>query len=165
MPRQLGPTDRRTKILELWATQSSGKIAKELNISRGTVIGIVNRHGADISRSLQVEREANAAYRPKGKKAPEPVKKKAAMPVFPVEPIPELPDEPPLVWDVNSLENWHCRWPIGDPKDGKEKFGFCGRARFGKSSYCPSHWQRSQPKPRDDNESAPLQPKPLIAAE
>jgi GcrA cell cycle regulator len=36
-----------------------------------------------------------------------------------------------------ELQQWHCRWPIGDPT--AEDFGFCGNKPVDGLPYCPVH--------------------------
>ena len=36
-----------------------------------------------------------------------------------------------------ELQQWHCRWPIGDP--GTRDFGFCGNKPVDGLPYCSAH--------------------------
>src|SRR5204863_8999664 len=36
-----------------------------------------------------------------------------------------------------ELQQWHCRWPVGDPSS--EDFGFCGNMRIAGLPYCAAH--------------------------
>lgn len=44
---------------------------------------------------------------------------------------------------LSDLENHHCRWPIGDPR--QTSFKFCGCNRVPGLSYCESHARRAYP--------------------
>ena len=57
----------------------------------------------------------------------------------------ELPAEPDRTGvAMDKLEDFHCRWPLGDP--ATPQFRFCGdRKVFGKS-YCQHHLERAYNK-------------------
>jgi GcrA cell cycle regulator len=50
---------------------------------------------------------------------------------------PPPPEEPPNPLPLIELEEHHCRWPLGDPRE--PDFGFCARARIAGMPYCPGH--------------------------
>ena len=51
----------------------------------------------------------------------------------------ELSGESAKACSLFELQQWHCRWPIGDPIS--EDFGFCGNRPVAGLPYCPAHAQ------------------------
>lgn len=119
------------RLTDLWqAGQSYTQIAAELSITRGAVSGHVRRLG--LQRGSMV---------PNRRYAKPPVAKVAllkevakAPPASPPSPPATAPD--PLRIPLLELHPFHCRWPIGDPRNAD--FGFCGHAKVGRS-YCEFH--------------------------
>lgn len=105
-------TDDKVKQLKkLWAKgKSTIEIAKELGMSKNSVIGKVHR--LDLTAR------------------PSPIKKKEDGHKA-VRPVPS--DKCRLL----DLRTNTCRWPIGDPLD--EDFHFCGRPTTTGKPYCPEH--------------------------
>ena len=52
----------------------------------------------------------------------------------------ELSGESAKACSLFELQQWHCRWPIGDPIP--EDFGFCGNRPVAGLPYCPAHAQK-----------------------
>src|SRR5260370_10678374 len=49
----------------------------------------------------------------------------------------EMPGDSANRCSLFELQQWHCRWPIGDPT--AEDFGFCGNKPLDGLPYCPAH--------------------------
>jgi GcrA cell cycle regulator len=49
----------------------------------------------------------------------------------------EVPGDDANRCSLFELQQWHCRWPIGDPTVGD--FGFCGNKAVDGLPYCPAH--------------------------
>jgi GcrA cell cycle regulator len=49
----------------------------------------------------------------------------------------EVPGDDANRCSLFELQQWHCRWPIGDPT--VEDFGFCGNKAVDGLPYCPAH--------------------------
>jgi len=47
---------------------------------------------------------------------------------------------------VATLEQYDCRWPIGDPKDAD--FHFCGERSLARRPYCELHWRMAFQPPK-----------------
>jgi GcrA cell cycle regulator len=61
-------------------------------------------------------------------------------------------NQTPLVTDIMSLKNHHCRWPIGDPQD--DGFGYCGATKHAPFSYCEHHARIAYAPPQAMKERA-----------
>lgn len=105
-------TDEKVKQLKkLWVKgKSTIEIAKELGMSKNSVIGKVHR--LDLTAR------------------PSPIKKKQGVQKA-VRPV--LSDKCRLM----DLRTNTCRWPIGDPSD--DDFHFCGHPTTTGKPYCPEH--------------------------
>jgi GcrA cell cycle regulator len=123
---------RVSRLNELKALGWSGaKIGKDLGISRGAVLGKINRL---------------KGYRPPYSYVPRPRKPTPAART----PLP-LPDIPPIVGATTKparlltlleLTRHTCRWPSGDV--GQPDFGFCGAAPSKGQPYCAKHCRDAQ---------------------
>ena len=51
--------------------------------------------------------------------------------------LPEVPRHDAKLQPLFELQQWHCRWPIGDPSS--ESFGFCGSRPIEGLPYCATH--------------------------
>jgi GcrA cell cycle regulator len=149
------------EIATLKREWAAGKSAKQIaamltNRSRNAVIGKLNRLG--ISDAQRVRNpDAKPGPRP-GKSASHLLEKrlraKAAKPVGPKSAGLWEPDAEPFVppkeeleiplaerKTVETLEDRHCRWPIGDPQQAD--FYFCGRGKVPGLPYCEHHARRA----------------------
>ena len=119
---------------------SCGQIARELGVSRNAVIGKTNRLGLSRFKSAitgQLEQSGlrkNAHSRIvtqrailRGLSAPSQLA------------LPEVPRESAKAYSLFELQQWHCRWPVGDPTS--KDFGFCGNRPVAGLPYCPAHAQ------------------------
>jgi GcrA cell cycle regulator len=126
---------------------SCGQIASELGVSRNAVIGKANRLGlsrfknAVPSQSKQSGTRQNAHNRT--------VTRQINVREFWAKPQPpEVGRESAKACSLLDLQQWHCRWPIGDPTS--KDFAFCGRRPIAGLPYCPAHAQMAyRPSRRD----------------
>ena len=107
--------DKIKKLKKLWQSgKSTAEIAKNLGMSKNSIIGKVHR--LDLSA------------RPSPIKAEQKAKKKV------------IPKKVGVVRLIDLKINT-CRWPIGDPKD--EDFHFCGEPTVTGKPYCLAHCQEA----------------------
>lgn len=166
-------------VRKLWM---DGKTATEIGAAigsrRSVVIGIVHRNKikrADMMNHMNRReggRKTNKQrWRDKPRKTPRPIvfgkgpkqlitRKDIAAAIKP-EPYLVMPDDPPKVRSVESLENHHCRWPVGDPRDS-DSFGFCGNVRLQPFSYCRKHVLRSSQTVQSPAPANDIQPRQIV---
>ena len=117
---------------------SCGQIARELGVSRNAVIGKTNRLGlsrfkdALPGQSKQSGRRQNARPRTVRRQT-----NPRALWAKPQLAFAELSGKSAKACSLLELQQWHCRWPMGDPTS--EDFGFCGSAPVAGLPYCPAH--------------------------
>jgi GcrA cell cycle regulator len=107
---------------------SCGQIARELGVSRNAVIGKTNRLGLSKEAGLRknallktvTQRMILRALWAKSQSA-----------------LLGLSGESAKACSLFELQQWHCRWPVGDPSS--EDFGFCGNIRIAGLPYCADH--------------------------
>ena len=107
---------------------SCGQIAHELGVSRNAVIGKTNRLG--LSKQAGLRKNAR----------PRTVSRQPILRALWAESQPSLVEVPGASANARSLlelQQWHCRWPVGDPSS--ENFGFCGNMRIAGLPYCAAH--------------------------
>ena len=133
-------TDERIALLtRLWREGfSASQVARQLGaVSRSAVIGKVHRLGI-AGREIASQPRGLAARLSKPAHPQNPTQRRASAPRGPTAPPPQH-----IVYEVSAtatlitLSEHGCRWPIGDPNDAG--FGFCGRTRSGRGSYCDGH--------------------------
>ena len=116
---------------------SCGQIAREIGVSRNAVIGKENRLGLSRFKSTiagQPERPgAPNIARPRIATQHRTLALRAKPPLAFVE----MPGDSANRRSLFELQQWHCRWPIGDPT--AEDFGFCGNKPVDGLPYCPAH--------------------------
>ncbi len=173
--RPSGPwTDERVDILKkLWAEGlSASQIAGRLGgVTRNAVIGKADRLGlsgrATTSRlksgcppKRNVDRfpkEAPVASARKRAKTLSNVGFLELGSAHSIGPEPFTPKEDLVIPEaerksIQSLEENHCRWPIGDPQ--ADDFHFCGKTKVPGLPYCDFHCKRAfQPRKRRDNDA------------
>lgn len=150
-----GWTDERVELLFKLAAEglSRNQIAERLGgVTRNAVIGKCNRLG--ISGAVR-------GYTPKSRKrarlnaGPRPVRPQPRISwLFMPAGDSYVPSAEELVIplaerkSIVTLEEGHCRWPIGDPKEAD--FHFCGKSKVIGLSYCEFHARRAYqpPQPR-----------------
>lgn len=136
------------QLRKYWAEGlSASQIARELGgVTRNAVIGKVHRLG--LAGRATPSRPAKRPVRLRPPRPPRMVLVKAA-PVHPteaevaaqmhalgMEPLPLANGRTPTVFDLNDFV---CRYPIGDPTE--RRFGFCGRGVKEGRVYCADHAQ------------------------
>ncbi len=103
--------DKVKQLKKLWAKgKSTVEIAKELGISKNSVVGKVHRLGLN--------------------NRPSPIKKKAIT----VKSVRKAPKGKCTLMDLKLTT---CHWPVGDPKDAD--FHFCGEQTVTGKPYCAEH--------------------------
>ncbi len=135
--------EERTAVLKkLWLEGlSASQVARQLGgVSRSAVIGKVHRLGITVRETPVRQRtpSVRAASRMQ-------VRARTAREVAVPAPRP-LPPRPMRAADdllptsgILDLEMHSCRWPIGNPD--QNDFGFCGREKSKRVSYCDQHAQ------------------------
>ena len=131
-------TPERVATLErLWTDGlSASEIAARFpGITRNAVLGKLHRLG-QLGRGRPTAPAKSRAVKPPrapSVRRPQP----PALMRPPVAPVPvAMPSWAGEVTQVEALQSWHCRWPIGDPHDAA--FAFCGR-RVAARPYCGDH--------------------------
>ena len=143
-PHDFWTTERLSLLVKLVGEkQSSNKIADQIGVTRGAVVGKCQRLGLRLLGGIP----------PKRKPEPVPEAVVAPVPVKVVERL-EQDGERPLIVDYEydaqnefpeefrknlmELTNESCRWPVGSPRD--DGFFYCGREEADMAQgrpYCP----------------------------
>lgn len=131
--------EERTAVLKkLWLEgMSASQVARQLGgVSRSAVIGKVHRLGIT-ARETPLRPRASSARSP----SRIPVRTRPANAIAPAR-IPVIRAAPIIVdleptSGILGLEIHSCRWPIGNPD--QNDFGFCGREKPKRASYCDQH--------------------------
>jgi GcrA cell cycle regulator len=108
---------------------SCGQIAREIGLSRNAVIGKANRLG--------LSRERTGARNIARSRIATQHRTLRALWAKPQLSLPEAPEDSANRCSLFELQQWHCRWPIGDPT--AENFGFCGNKPADGLPYCAAH--------------------------
>ena len=128
---------------------SCGQIACELGMSRNAVIGKTNRLG--LSRFKDAIPGQSKQSRTWQNVRPRTVRRQTNLRALWAKPqlsLAKLPGESAKACSLLQLQQWHCRWPMGDPTS--EDFGFCGNSSVAGLPYCPAHAQMAyRPSTRD----------------
>ena len=118
---------------------SCGQIARELGVSRNAVIGKTNRLGLSRFKNAIPGQSPRTVTRQKNLRA---------LWAKPQIAFAKLSSESVKACSLLELQQWHCRWPMGDPTS--EDFGFCGNSPVAGLPYCPAHAQMAyRPSTRD----------------
>lgn len=152
--------EQKEQICKLWLEGIKGvPIAKELGLTKGQVMGVVNRAGllnlpqharpGEVRAPREMPVPKLAPPKPKARVAASPKKKTVRVVEVPVV-------APVLTVEYTGEE---CSWPIGNP--GEAEFRFCGRraVKIGhkKYLYCEGHvrmgHERTNPRPPSDKKS------------
>jgi GcrA cell cycle regulator len=107
---------------------SCGQIARELGLSRNAVIGKTNRLGLSKQAGLRKNARPRTVTDQTILRASWAKSQPALL---------EVPGESAQAYSLFELQQWHCRWPVGDPSS--EDFGFCGNMRIAGLPYCAAH--------------------------
>jgi GcrA cell cycle regulator len=113
---------------------SCGQIAQEIGVSRNAVIGKVNRLGLSRLKGIAAGQLGLARTRKNARIL-------RALWAEPQLACVEVPSDSANRRTLLELQQWHCRWPLGDP--ASESFGFCGNKPVDGLPYCPAHAQRA----------------------
>lgn len=134
--------EERTAVLKkLWLEGlSASQVARQLGgVSRSAVIGKVHRLGITAretpvrQRASSVRTPSRIQVRARSTRETTPAPRMAA-------PRPARPADDLLPTSgILGLETHSCRWPIGNPD--QNDFGFCGREKPKRGSYCDQHAQ------------------------
>ncbi len=172
--------DERVELLKkLWAEGlSASQIAGRLgSVTRNAVIGKVHRLGlsgrATTTRmkSHRPRPRAGVVKRPPAKPRFAQTGNTALRALYQADVEPYVPPveeiEIPLHErkSIQTLEECHCRWPIGDPQEAG--FHFCGKNKVAGLPYCEFHARRAFQPPqarRSPNTSRPV-PLPMVTRE
>lgn len=141
MPRAPFWSEEKTALLrELLKNGCTYKhIAEVLNVSKNSLIGRVHRIKAAYPAG---RKKTLTTFSRKRQKALKALRKRMARYHVPYIPPPngrvDWSQEPPsLKVSFVDLEDFHCRYVHGDPKQGGHHF--CGHPQKGSSSYCEFH--------------------------
>lgn len=128
--------ERTATLRKLWLEgMSASQVARQLGgVSRSAVIGKVHRLGITVR---EVPARQRAAMRTAVRAQPRArVVRDAAAAQRPALRLLEIAEMAPTA-SILGLEIHSCRWPIGNP--GLHDFGFCGREKTARGSYCDDH--------------------------
>ncbi len=138
-------------------------------VSRNAVISKVHRlglAGRPTTSRKQNNRKFNSSARRKSVFGRGNSGKRLSLP--PIRPEPAACLEPDLIVPLcqrktlAQLENDHCRWPFGDPREAS--FHFCGATRHPGSPYCEFHTKRAFVSPMVRERTAAWREKRIAAA-
>ncbi len=169
--------DRVEQLKKLWSEGlSASQIASRLGgVTRNAVIGKVHRLGlsgrATTSRMKShrprprpaANLPGNKRMMPKGNRFPAAPNSPLQM-IYQAEPFMPSAEELdiPLAErkTIQTLQECHCRWPIGDPQ--MADFHFCGKQKAAGLPYCEFHARRAfqppQARRRERDVSEPMIP-------
>jgi GcrA cell cycle regulator len=119
---------------------SCGQIACELGVSRNAVIGKTNRLGLARFKNTTPGESKQSGFRQNAR--PRTMARQTNLRGLWAKPqvvYAELSGESAKACTLLELQQWHCRWPMGDPTS--EHFGFCGNRPVAGLPYCPAHAQ------------------------
>jgi GcrA cell cycle regulator len=121
---------------------SCAQIAYEIGVSRNAVIGKANR--LHLSR-LATQRQAERTGPPQIARLR--ITRRRGFPALQANPqaFVEMSANTASRRSLSELQEWHCRWPIGDP--GTEDFGFCGNKPLDGLPYCSTHARMAYRRP------------------
>ena len=131
-------TTERVALLKngIAAGLSCAQIAREIGVSRNAVIGKANRLGLSRFKNVGpgIGRRAARVPRPRTEASHRTL---VALWARPQPELAEAPEDSASRCSLLDLQQWNCRWPMGDPTC--ENFGFCGNKHLGNLPYCPLH--------------------------
>lgn len=91
-----------------------------------------------------------------------PVKSAAPIETVSAEATELPPDQSPFAVRLLELNEGHCRWPLGDPREAD--FMFCGAAPIECRPYCLRHCRLAYAPPRERADEARRDPSRRVAA-
>jgi GcrA cell cycle regulator len=117
---------------------SCGQIAREIGVSRNAVIGKANRLGLSRFKSATAgQLEQTGTRKNTRSRTVTQYRSLRALWAKPPLAFAELPGDSANRCSLFELQQWHCRWPMGDPT--AKDFGFCGNKPIDGLPYCPAH--------------------------
>jgi GcrA cell cycle regulator len=127
--------ERTATLRKLWLEgMSASQVARQLGgVSRSAVIGKVHRLGITVR---DIPTRQRTAVRTAVRVQPRARVVRDAAPVRPALRLIEIAEMTPTA-NILGLEIHSCRWPIGNPDS--HDFGFCGREKTARGSYCDEH--------------------------
>jgi GcrA cell cycle regulator len=117
---------------------SCGQIAREIGVSRNAVIGKANRLGLSRFKSATAGQLGETGSRKNAR--PRIVTRHRILRALWAKPqlgFAEVSGDSANRCSLSELQQWHCRWPMGDPT--AKDFGFCGNKPMDGLPYCPAH--------------------------
>lgn len=135
--------EERTAVLKkLWLEgMSASQVARQLGgVSRSAVIGKVHRLGITVREAPVRQRTGSVRSPSRIQVRPRTTREIAVATPRAAAPRPaRLADDLLPTASILGLEIHSCRWPIGNPD--QNDFGFCGREKPARGSYCDQHAQ------------------------
>ena len=128
--------ERTATLRKLWLEgMSASQVARQLGgVSRSAVIGKVHRLGITVREISPRQRSAvRTASRPQPRAR---IARDTAPTPRPALRLVEVAEMAPTS-SILGLSTHSCRWPIGNPDS--HDFGFCGREKTARGSYCDDH--------------------------
>jgi GcrA cell cycle regulator len=116
---------------------SCGQIAREMGVSRNAVIGKANRLGLSRLKRATAGNLEQSRNNSRSNLVTPRERLARALKAKPQLALPEAPADSTARCSLLELQQWHCRWPIGDPRCGD--FGFCGGKPVDGLPYCLGH--------------------------
>lgn len=136
-------TDQENADLQRMADRgfSASRIAAALGKTRNAVVGRCHRKGVQLHGNSVDEKVRRVAPAPPPPQ-PAPVALSQVVRQGALVPSPQvriLEGEPAPAGTVTfaELEDWHCKWPFGDPSTST--LVYCGRPRIPGEPYCEAH--------------------------
>ncbi len=128
--------ERTATLRKLWLEgMSASQVARQLGgVSRSAVIGKVHRLGITV-RDIPARQRATVRTAVRAQPRARVVRDAASAP-RPALRLVEVAEMEPTA-NILGLETHSCRWPIGNPDS--HDFGFCGREKTARGSYCDEH--------------------------
>jgi GcrA cell cycle regulator len=129
---------------------SCGQIAREIGVSRNAVIGKAHRLGLSRFKGAPAgHRERTDARNVGRSRIATQHRTLLALWAKPPLAFAQAPEDSANLCPLFELQQWHCRWPIGDPT--ADNFGFCGNKQIDSLPYCAVHarmaYRRAPAKP------------------
>jgi GcrA cell cycle regulator len=117
---------------------SCAQIAREIGVSRNAIIGKVNRLGLSRFKSITSgQRQRTGVGKIARPRIAPQHRTLLALCAKPPLAFVETPQDSAKRCSLLELQQWHCRWPLGDPT--AENFGFCGNDSVHALPYCAVH--------------------------
>lgn len=147
-------TEMIDSLKQMWKRGlTTNEIAKELGVSKNSIVGKVHRlnltaRPSPIKKKEEEIASENVDVIEKETKSSKQIAKESVKPAKPqkvVTTAPEVKVHKNTCIKLSELDSHTCRWPIGDPKD--DNFCFCGRKVRAGQTYCDEHSAIAYVKP------------------